>query len=727
MTTREWEFLVQKEGDQDWLALEAPTAEILEGRYRLMVQSRFKDMLIDVQIRHIREENGVPKRLMQRRSHTSNSDGRVGLLPYTYLRPGLWKFSCRANPLANPLHVGEPNPDLVGADQASEFLDWCGSMQLSVLQSQAVLESDWDLSPAPLLSAPASLPQAGTLSLDRSEDITLVERVDLSSDISPVDISPVIAQPLDLVQPDQPNQTEVALQGADLGSGVEVDHLDDIAVDALLLEATALEATTSEHTTSEHAALEDIVAKDIVVANITVPDLYAVVPADVLVLGQPVPPTLDQDLDQVLNPVLNSEAPVLATSQPETRVLTTPAPETPTLETQVPTRLTLDCQAFTATPGQALRLTGQVSQPCELMIQLRDALHHQLLWQEYLTVSAGATSPLPFACTFTPPHPRTGTLVGEVKVLVTEQAAARVEDLRQIQTFTITVVESAVVPALTPPEPSPAAPTNSAPESAPESRDPQAAQPQQPVQQPTGKRVKIVRLPAFDLETPPLMLQVVQGPTLPPCLRPNLTADKRPLELPEFPRLSELYQVDAADLSPTEALSAAEFGSDSVTPFVAQDDFWGDEMPAQEPLIQEPLTTERPVTGSFSLDLAFDATDIPTTDISTANIPASIPTAPQTGLVPQSNLEPNDILSLDALRLKQRFLGILHSLAQDKALTPNQVPQVQIPQAELEPKAQPPATQEPEKQLVGAVAGRPTQGDAAARESADGLSLPNFL
>jgi hypothetical protein len=91
----QWQFLIQKEGDQDWLPLESPNVEILEGRYYLMAQVDCPSVLVEVQIRHEYELDGVPQDVTQRRRQRTDAEGLLELFPLTYLPPGLWELQCQ--------------------------------------------------------------------------------------------------------------------------------------------------------------------------------------------------------------------------------------------------------------------------------------------------------------------------------------------------------------------------------------------------------------------------------------------------------------------------------------------------------------------------------------------------------------------------------------------------------------------------------------------------------
>jgi hypothetical protein len=91
----QWQFLIQKEGDREWLPLESPNVEILEGRYYLMAQLDCPSAPVEIQIRHEYELEDVPQEVTQRRRQRTDAQGRLELFPLTYLPPGLWELQCQ--------------------------------------------------------------------------------------------------------------------------------------------------------------------------------------------------------------------------------------------------------------------------------------------------------------------------------------------------------------------------------------------------------------------------------------------------------------------------------------------------------------------------------------------------------------------------------------------------------------------------------------------------------
>jgi hypothetical protein len=127
----QWQFLIQKEGDQDWLPLDSPNVEILEGRYCLMAQGDRLSTQVEVQIRHEYDLEGVPQEVTQRRRQQTDAQGLLALFSLTYLPPGLWELQCQANKSQNQADNTPPQ-----------------KLFLQVLAQDFELLSDWD-SPEP--------------------------------------------------------------------------------------------------------------------------------------------------------------------------------------------------------------------------------------------------------------------------------------------------------------------------------------------------------------------------------------------------------------------------------------------------------------------------------------------------------------------------------------------------------------------------------------------------
>jgi hypothetical protein len=120
---KNWEFLIQKEGDAEWLTLESPTVEILEGCYQVMAYSCLPSSMIKIQTCHTFVEDGVSQQRCHQRSQQSSPTGAIEVMPFAYLEPGLWTLACRLPPGSN-LHTELPLLQLQVLPQVELCADW---------------------------------------------------------------------------------------------------------------------------------------------------------------------------------------------------------------------------------------------------------------------------------------------------------------------------------------------------------------------------------------------------------------------------------------------------------------------------------------------------------------------------------------------------------------------------------------------------------------------------
>jgi len=90
-----WTFLLQKRNDTSWLPLDAPTAEILTGSYRLAAHSNLAGRAIALHILYRPPAYSTYPPLDQRLTKRVNGEGLLIVLPYTQFTPGLWEVTCR--------------------------------------------------------------------------------------------------------------------------------------------------------------------------------------------------------------------------------------------------------------------------------------------------------------------------------------------------------------------------------------------------------------------------------------------------------------------------------------------------------------------------------------------------------------------------------------------------------------------------------------------------------
>ena len=112
---KDWEFLIQKEGDRHWLSLPTSTQEIEVGKYRIVAHTRRANVAVDITVTY---QNASSYHYRQHRY--TNSEGLTIIIPWTDLRPGVWRISCCC--------------DIMG-ELLGEF--WKKSLQLNVLSATA--------------------------------------------------------------------------------------------------------------------------------------------------------------------------------------------------------------------------------------------------------------------------------------------------------------------------------------------------------------------------------------------------------------------------------------------------------------------------------------------------------------------------------------------------------------------------------------------------------------
>ena len=89
-----WQFLIQKQGERTWKPLESPKVKLTEGRYRVVAKSNFPNTDVEVRVIHTSFQEGTPKKRLNKRSRRTNSQGLMGVIPFTSLEPGIWKIQC---------------------------------------------------------------------------------------------------------------------------------------------------------------------------------------------------------------------------------------------------------------------------------------------------------------------------------------------------------------------------------------------------------------------------------------------------------------------------------------------------------------------------------------------------------------------------------------------------------------------------------------------------------
>ena len=94
MAKKYWEFLLQKEGERSWKPIKSSEMEIESGRYRIVARSNLPNTDVEICVSYDSTEQVPPKRKSQKRWRRTNSEGLMVVIPFTKLKPGLWKLRC---------------------------------------------------------------------------------------------------------------------------------------------------------------------------------------------------------------------------------------------------------------------------------------------------------------------------------------------------------------------------------------------------------------------------------------------------------------------------------------------------------------------------------------------------------------------------------------------------------------------------------------------------------
>ena len=204
-----WEFLIQKQGDRSWLPLESPDVEILEGRYRVVVRSSRPDT--DVEVRVVHQSSEVPpKRKIQQRSRRTNAEGLIVVIPFTYLKPGVWELHC-------------------GGSMSDSGQIWQYAVHLQVLAQEALLE-------LPDILEVTSTPSPGFTSTEEAAiDPAQVESDDAHT------VAPVMATAHTEVAHNPPNTGELSLFPSEVIRSQKAEQILQSLLDSIMPAADLLE------------------------------------------------------------------------------------------------------------------------------------------------------------------------------------------------------------------------------------------------------------------------------------------------------------------------------------------------------------------------------------------------------------------------------------------------------------------------------------------------------
>ncbi|MGI0493161.1 hypothetical protein ACN4EG_15360 [Alkalinema pantanalense CENA528] len=278
-----WDFLLQQEGDRSWLPLESPDVEILEGRYRVLVRSTFKNADIELRITHEATEEDPPKRRTQRRHSRTNADGLMVVMPFTMLQPGVWELHCSSGLMT----------DLIGA--SCQY-----SVQLHVLPKESEIGGEWE----PDWAQPAAVAEPVQSEIEDSSPVA-----DLSNARPGMDEEAALFAELGLPEVDDPIG-DVVPEDAAFGGTIDqvLDYDSEIIADQPTLAAN-LEAELDLETFD----LDDLAGESGLEPDIA--DIAADI-ADNIAIDVPTDVSSDRSVDVSTNALADGVADVKSSSEP---------------------------------------------------------------------------------------------------------------------------------------------------------------------------------------------------------------------------------------------------------------------------------------------------------------------------------------------------------------------------------------------------------------------------
>ncbi|MEM0981732.1 MAG: hypothetical protein AAGH78_15850 [Cyanobacteria bacterium P01_H01_bin.58] len=147
-----WEFLLQKEGDREWLPLETAHVEISEGRYRIIAHTSYGEVAVDIRLSRVLTEQMPPKRKTLKRSGQTNTDGLMVVMPFTHLTPGSWTIKCAPGSTVESTTQWEYGVQLqvIAVESDLDYWDADADIPISIPPSSAASQD-----PLPTTSTPS--------------------------------------------------------------------------------------------------------------------------------------------------------------------------------------------------------------------------------------------------------------------------------------------------------------------------------------------------------------------------------------------------------------------------------------------------------------------------------------------------------------------------------------------------------------------------------------------
>lgn len=100
---KNWQFLIQKQGDHTWRTLESSNLKLFAGNYRVLARSALSNTDVEVRVTHISTQAVPPKARILKRLRCTNAEGLMAVIPFTHFKPGIWELRCSGDVISDML------------------------------------------------------------------------------------------------------------------------------------------------------------------------------------------------------------------------------------------------------------------------------------------------------------------------------------------------------------------------------------------------------------------------------------------------------------------------------------------------------------------------------------------------------------------------------------------------------------------------------------------------
>lgn len=100
---KNWQFLIQKQGDHTWRTLELSNLKLFAGNYRVLARSDLSNTDVEVRVTHVSTQENPPKRRILKRLRRTNAEGLMAVIPFTHFKPGIWELRCSGDVMSDML------------------------------------------------------------------------------------------------------------------------------------------------------------------------------------------------------------------------------------------------------------------------------------------------------------------------------------------------------------------------------------------------------------------------------------------------------------------------------------------------------------------------------------------------------------------------------------------------------------------------------------------------